>query len=118
MPIGKNISALRNKKGISQEKLAKDLNVSTSTVGMWETGKRAVKDDFVIQLANYFDVSTDYLLGKSNTDKRKTPDFANDLEWINDPELGYWWHSLTESEIKSLKKLWDVMEENKQNTEK
>ncbi|CUK34165.1 helix-turn-helix transcriptional regulator [Listeria monocytogenes] len=68
MTIGKRISELRNKRGISQIQLAKDLNVSTSTIGMWETDKRAIKDELIIQLADYFNVTTDYLLGREKFD--------------------------------------------------
>ncbi|EAC7182500.1 XRE family transcriptional regulator [Listeria monocytogenes] len=68
MNIGKRISELRNKKGISQLQLAKDLNVSTSTVSMWETNKRAIKNERIIQLADYFNVTTDYLLGRVEFD--------------------------------------------------
>ncbi|EAG7302724.1 XRE family transcriptional regulator, partial [Listeria monocytogenes] len=57
MTIGKKISELRNKRGISQIQLAKDLNVSTSTIGMWETDKRAIKDELIVQLADYFNVT-------------------------------------------------------------
>ncbi|EAD7292715.1 XRE family transcriptional regulator [Listeria monocytogenes] len=68
MNISKRISELRNKKGISQLQLAKDLNVSTSTVSMWETNKRAIKNERIIQLADYFNVTTDYLLGRVEFD--------------------------------------------------
>ncbi|HEM1242191.1 TPA: helix-turn-helix transcriptional regulator [Listeria monocytogenes] len=68
MTIGKKISELRNKRGISQIQLAKDLNVSTSTIGMWETDKRAIKDELIVQLADYFNVTTDYLLGREKSD--------------------------------------------------
>ncbi|EAF3882204.1 XRE family transcriptional regulator [Listeria monocytogenes] len=68
MTIGKRISELRKKRGISQIQLAKDLNVSTSTVGMWETDRRAIKDEIIVQLADYFTVSTDYILGREEFD--------------------------------------------------
>ncbi|EJR2826418.1 helix-turn-helix transcriptional regulator [Listeria monocytogenes] len=68
MTIGKRISELRNKRGISQIQLAKDLNVSTSTIGMWETDKRAIKDELIVQLAEYFNVTTDFLLGREEFD--------------------------------------------------
>ncbi|EAF1191436.1 XRE family transcriptional regulator [Listeria monocytogenes] len=68
MNIGKRISELRNKKGISQLQLAKDLNVSRNTVSVWETNKRAIKNERIIQLADYFNVTTDYLLGRVEFD--------------------------------------------------
>lgn len=72
MTIGKRIAILRKQKKISQTDLAKALNVAPSTIGMWETDQRALKDDSLKQLADFFDVSTDYLLGRTD-DKEKTP---------------------------------------------
>lgn len=57
---------LRNEKGESLEKVANYLNVTIQTISNYETEKRDIPTEFVIKLANYFDVSTDYLLGKSD----------------------------------------------------
>lgn len=62
MDTGKRIAKLRNSRGLNQEQLAKELNVSPSTIAMWETNKRALKDESIISLANFFNVSTDYIL--------------------------------------------------------
>lgn len=70
MTIGQKIAYLREKRGLSQPQLAKALNVATSTVGMWETGKRGLKDETIKLIADYFNVSADYLLDiedKNNT---------------------------------------------------
>ena len=66
MTMGKRIAKLRNSRGLNQEKLAKELNVSPSTIAMWETDKRALKDESIIALANYFNVTADYLLNGDN----------------------------------------------------
>ena len=59
---GAKLKNLRKSKNFLQGDIAKRLNVSTSTVGMWEQG-RAQPDALCIkQLANMFDVTTDYLL--------------------------------------------------------
>ncbi|MFS0973320.1 helix-turn-helix domain-containing protein [Enterococcus avium] len=68
MTIGQRIAKLREKRGLSQMQLAKDLKVATSTLGMWETGKRGLKDDTIKMIAEYFGVSSDYLLGIDNKD--------------------------------------------------
>lgn len=91
MSLGKRIASLRNEKRISQAELAKRVSVSASTIGMWETDQRAIKDEDLLNLANFFEVSVDYLLGR--TDKRNyydltekdERDIANELEeMIND----------------------------------
>lgn len=60
-----NLKAIRKAKGISQQQLANKLGISRSTVAMWETGSSAPDFDTLVKLAKYFNVSTDYLLGKS-----------------------------------------------------
>ena len=68
----KSIRDLRNKHNISQQKLADCLNVSRSAIAMWENGGSQPDNDKLLALANYFNVSVDYLLGK----EKKTPDFS------------------------------------------
>ena len=66
--IGKKIKDLRLEKNISQEQLGKILNVSTSMIGMYEIDARNPSYEVLNKLADYFDVTTDYLLDR--TDKR------------------------------------------------
>lgn len=63
--IGNRIKQLREEKGIKQEELARMLSVSPSTVGMYEINKREPNNEITINLANFFNVSVDYLLGNS-----------------------------------------------------
>lgn len=56
------LSYLRKKEKMSQEQLANKLNISPSTVGMYETAKRQPDNEMVTKIANLFNVSTDYLL--------------------------------------------------------
>lgn len=71
--IGQKIAYLREKRGLSQSQLADELSVATSTVGMWETGKRALKDETIKILADYFNVSADYLLDINNEKDSSKP---------------------------------------------
>ena len=63
MNIGNKIKTLREKKGLTQLELSKDLNVVRQTVAQWENQERDLKTGAIISLAKYFNVSTDYLLG-------------------------------------------------------
>ena len=66
--IGPRIAALRRSAGWSQAELAKQLQVSPSTVGMYEQGRREPAGEILVALGKLFGVSTDYLLtGKSHT---------------------------------------------------
>lgn len=57
---------LRNEKKITQRQLAKLLNLSSSTIAMYETGKRKPDCETLQRIADFFDVSTDYLLGRTD----------------------------------------------------
>lgn len=78
--IGYRISELRKQAGMSQFQLAKVLNIATSTLGMYETGKREPSLKVMNRIANYFNVTTDYLLGRpeKKDDDTKTADIKDD----------------------------------------
>lgn len=77
--IGEKIKELRKENGITQEELAKNIDVSTSMVGMYETNARKPSYEVLIKIAKYFEVSTDYLL---NTEE-KLDSAMNSLNKIN-----------------------------------
>ncbi|MBQ6893687.1 MAG: helix-turn-helix transcriptional regulator [Clostridia bacterium] len=58
---------LRKSKGISQLKLALDLNTNQNTISRYETGEREPGISELIRIADYFDVSIDYLVGRTDT---------------------------------------------------
>jgi len=60
---------LRKKKGISQLKLAMDLNMNQNSISRYETGNREADYATLIKLADYFDVSIDYLLERTDNPK-------------------------------------------------
>ncbi|MBR2181532.1 MAG: helix-turn-helix transcriptional regulator, partial [Oscillospiraceae bacterium] len=60
------LKKLRENKGISQSQLASDLGISQGTVGNWESGIREPSFETISKLAKYFNVSVDYLLGRSD----------------------------------------------------
>lgn len=59
----KNLAVLRKKKGITQMQLAKFIGVSTSTVAMWETGRRKPDYHTIAKLRDFFAVGFEELLG-------------------------------------------------------
>ena len=60
------LKALRKKKGISQLRLATELNTTQNTISRYETGEREPGIAELIKLADYFNVSVDYLLERTN----------------------------------------------------
>ncbi len=65
--IADRIKILREKAGITQSELAKQLGVTRSGVNAWEMGVSMPSTQYIVQLAQFFNVSTDYLLGVSHT---------------------------------------------------
>ena len=64
------LKELREKSGISQLKLAMDLNMNQNSISRYENNEREADYETLIKFADYFDVSLDYLLGR--TDEMKT----------------------------------------------
>lgn len=60
------LKRLREERGISQAQLANDLGVRQSTVGMWESGKNRPQQSTLVMIANYFNVSVDYLINEDD----------------------------------------------------
>lgn len=63
------LKELRKEKGITQLKLAMDLGLNQNSVSRYETGEREADYKTLIMLADYFDVTVDYLLER--TDEKK-----------------------------------------------
>lgn len=77
---GSRIKKLREEKQMKQEELAKILSISPSAIGMYERDAREPNDELTLKLAEYFKVSTDYLLGKSDI---RNPEIEIDKDKIN-----------------------------------
>ena len=60
------LKKIRESKGLSQKQLAIFLDVSQGAIGNWESGTRMPNLDILGKIADYFDVTTDYLLGKED----------------------------------------------------
>ena len=63
--IPRIITLLRKKRGHSQKQAAADLEVTQALLSHYENGKRECGLDFLVRAADYYNVSIDYLLGRS-----------------------------------------------------
>ena len=63
------LKELRKQRGISQLKLSIDLNTNQNTISRYETGKREPGINELINIADYFQVSVDYLLERTDNPK-------------------------------------------------
>ena len=65
--LAERIKTLREQAGMSQEKLAKRLGITRSSVNAWEMGISTPSTQYIAELAGLFRVSADYLLGLNET---------------------------------------------------
>ncbi len=91
--FSKRLKELRNQKGIYQKELAGILGVSRPTITQYEQGKRNPDTDMLNNIADYFEVSVDYLLGRTNQKNQitKLEKIApkGTLELLNNEELEF-----------------------------
>ncbi|GIP35501.1 helix-turn-helix domain-containing protein [Paenibacillus sp. J2TS4] len=78
--LGNRIKSLRDQAGLSQKRLAESLGISNVQLSRYETGDRKPDPDTIRQIADFFDVSVDYLLGRDSRTHQELPE-------IDDPEL-------------------------------
>jgi transcriptional regulator with XRE-family HTH domain len=93
MMIGQRLKLLREEKKLKQLDIAKILGVSRTTYTQYETGKSEPDLATVAKLADYFNVSVDYLLGKT--------DIKDPIETIAAHHDGEDW---TEEELEDIEK--------------
>lgn len=106
--MANRIGELRRSKGLTLKKMGELLNIRDNTLSQYETGKREPQLGMMIELANFFGVSLEYLMGK--TDKRDYPLGTDDdaiklLQKIESKEISYYDIS-TETTLKLA--LWSV----------
>lgn len=105
--LGERIKELRKKKGVTQKELALYLGVSDRAVGYYESGQRTPPPDILQKIADFFHVSVDYLLGRTDV-YNPTDEITEAVS--DDPELLEFWNELKEREdlkllFKQTKKL-------------
>ena len=61
LTVGKNLSALRKAKGLTQQELAQQINYSDKSLSKWELGYALPSVDVLLDIANFYGVSIDYL---------------------------------------------------------
>ena len=90
MEFKQRLKDLREQKELTQVKLAKVLNMTSSTISKYERGDLEPNNDTIIKIADFFNVSVDYLLGR-NGEIQTIAAHHNGDEW-------------TEEELKEIEK--------------
>lgn len=85
------LKALRLEAGLTQKEIAQKLNMTQPAYAQWENGKRKPSAKTLEKFASFFDVSTDYLLGKTNI-KKEVPEgeeLEKELDKAIDNSVGF-----------------------------
>ena len=73
MAFGETLTALRKTRGLSQEQLAEELDLTRQTISKWELNQSTPDIEYILRLSNFFEVSTDYLIKGEETAKAGEP---------------------------------------------
>lgn len=92
------LTLLRKEKNISQKQAAEDLGVAQALLSHYEKGKRECGLEFLLKAAEYYNVSTDYLLGKSPVSNGAVIS-SKDIKDVAEPERA---RNLTADELSSV----------------
>ena len=85
LELGRKIVMLRREQGLSQSELALTINLSRATLSHYERGCREIRTDTLLKIAAYFDVSVEYLIGRTNC--RLSVRAYNDVFTMKDGQL-------------------------------
>ena len=112
MDVHSRIRKLREKNNISREDFAKKIDVSYAALSKYETGKRQPDYETLQKIADYFEVSTDFLLGREEKNYPSWGDEAEFEAWVNDPTVNKFYKEFNESpeeRKKALLAVWEIL---------
>lgn len=91
MEFGERLRLLREESKLTRDDLAKNLNISYSTISKYETNIRFPDRETLIKMADLFEVSIDYLLGRSNIKEtaEKLLEHSEEDVHIRSPHIKY-----------------------------
>jgi len=105
MKYGEKLKLLRNKRGLSQKELTDRLNLNRSTYERYETSTTQPDYDTLKKLADFFNVSTDYLLGHDKpVDEMSEDEIDEEIKEIM-KEVDVWYKDEPEDKREKLEML-------------
>lgn len=110
--IGTRLKQLREEQNLKQEELAQKLSISASAVGMYETNKREPNNELTVKIAEFFGVTTDYLLGKTEIRNSEEANFKFAFHKDIDTE------GLTDEDIKEALEIYRMIKNREKKEDK
>lgn len=106
----KRLAALRESKGVSRQIVADELGISRASLEYYEKGQRVPDIVVLSRIADYFNVSADYLLGRTDI-KSANPDIKmfHTLTGLSEDSIGYLCSNKTQLEKNTLDALFSEM---------
>lgn len=96
------LKELREEKRMTQSELAEALHTKQQNIGRWENGKADPSTDWLDTLAEYFDVSVDYLMYRTKTRKYEVDQKTDLKKLIQDNAMTYGGKEISEHDLKVL----------------
>ncbi|HIT72312.1 hypothetical protein B5E58_11370 [Tyzzerella sp. An114] len=84
--LSKRLKFLRKEKGVNQKKLGDFLGYGYSAISNYESGRNEPSLDILIKIADYFEVSTDYLLGRAINNSEEIKNIFYKIEKLPESE--------------------------------
>lgn len=110
------VKKLANKQQISIVELEERLGFGRNSLYSWK--RKTPNGESLQKVADFFNVSTDYLLGRTDNPAPLSADEAFQA-FINDPELNHWYKTLPgsdEEDLQELREFWDYLQSKKKIT--
>lgn len=110
MEVHDRIRKLRERNNITREAFAQKIGVTYAAMSKYETGKRQPDYETLQKIADYFEVSADYLLGRE--EKPRQSDQTEFEAWVNDPKVDKFYREFNESpdeRKEALLAVWEIL---------
>ena len=112
--FGKRLRALRVEQDMTGQELGKVFNVTKTAISNWENGNRFPDETILRKISDYFDVSIDYLLGKTDI-KNPYKEEQEEIQTIAAHHDGDEW---TEEELEELEMFKDLVRQRRKKKKK
>ncbi|MFD1066640.1 helix-turn-helix domain-containing protein [Oceanobacillus locisalsi] len=113
--LGKRIKSLRDAKDIKQKQVADSLGISPYQLSRYESGKSKPDPELIVDIATFFDVSADYLLGR-NAEENKFDYYKNKIV-TEFPDIDLMFHDMESLTAEDLKEVYEFIKFKKSQNE-
>jgi transcriptional regulator with XRE-family HTH domain len=114
--LSKRLKATRLSKKLTQKELANRLKTTKGTISNYENGHSTPSNEMLKELALVLEVSTDYLLGVTDSTNSALIDLSNDqkemMEFFKNPKLNLFFKEMADSpeeQLEELQEFWEII---------